>query len=166
MYAYNATILHLKDAAKQSSFVLEIGNPKGNAISFRISLPIGSTPDTTFASWSTDAWGNVTRKSRKHVCVHGHYLFFKYLFRIAPDAKVISSWYGRVEITKDNLDTWYANLAHRYTNSFNMTHTFGDRCACQREQMWHVLDGIHNLPLEPGNPKTTHYDLVKVSYSD
>jgi hypothetical protein len=165
MYAYNVTDRDLQDAAVACSFCLVRGNDKGRGKNFRIFLAHGSTKEASFAGWSTDAWGNVRRKSSVNVCIHGHYLFFKYLIRINPQAEIVTAWYGRVRITKNNLDEWYNDLAHRYTNSM-MTHTFGSRCACEREQMWHLLDNIHKLPLEPGNEHTTHYDLVKVSRSD
>lgn len=162
MYIKNATQEEIHEAVVSAGLDCKI-TPRGKTrFSVRLRMLPGSTKNSAYAKWHKQ-WNGSVRKSRKYVCIHGHYAFMKYLFRNVPNAEIVSDWYTGAPkpITVGNLDTWYNKL--RYTLKYEFQPPiiqYDDECNCQENDYY----GIDDLPLEPGNPLTTHERMVE--YAD
>lgn len=104
MYARNCTREQLITAANNVNVLID-PEIHGKNWRFRIAMPKGHDE---YRKLSRQIDGHTRRTSS--VCLHGHYVFFKELFEIAPDAIVESSWYGKIKHTKETLDDNYQNM--------------------------------------------------------
>lgn len=124
MYAYNVSRDTLLAVARACEFDIN-ADTDGNRVKFTLRLPregfseshpqsplrfTSLKPSPKEIEWvagkpfiadGIEAWK--WRKSRA-VCFHGHYEFLEELFKWAPEARVISSYYGKVEYTRETFE--------------------------------------------------------------
>lgn len=136
MYAYNVTDVQLNATAVVCGLKLTRGNDKSYGKSFRLSQLEGTTKDSAYVPHSFNLDGTISRKQPSKVCIHGHLAFFKWLIRINPKAEIVSSWFGYVRITKDNLEDWYESLATTGVSPYlyeTQGLTYDDACNCNSD---------------------------------
>jgi hypothetical protein len=140
MYANNCTNWQLKQAAINCGFDITIENRFPKGWMFTIKHPTG---DDFYRKMSTQLEGKKRRCGG--VCLHGHYHYFRELFLHAPDAEILSSWYGKIIHTEDTLEDNYIQMMEMVIRKYDQL-TLDNECNCTEDMKWNFLrNGVRDL---------------------